>query len=719
MPFADKATETTLVRNIITTLMILHSHLRIYQEGNTLVEQTAARLSQFVDTYLADEPVLEIIVARHGFLYHGEFVDRSNKNFERFAGLIFMHGVASLRIKSHLVVAELYSFLRIFQRKPVETWHEGGIRQCMASLLITSLEVSELSENAFQLVDDDGAPQVEAAPSGKSDLWDRFALSLYQFSPGAAAIGKSDWLPRDLAEQTSADLSDKSPEEKARLIREINNFLVFLQHENIRIYRTKALEKLTEYINNLSEELRQLFMQNAFNLTLQTDFAEGFYSGLSDEMIMDALRNASLGKTYTPPVLLRLLGKLAKNRNLTAEDLDLPGQIDTADVEEKTKQLFKADEFEKYVPDAYRAALLNIVRSDKLEGDLFDSLTDLKGTLGDQAVESHIADILLEILQHNPDERHIEGIRLNLDKMLIDYLEQGDYAALLRLHALCARSDSDGSGAYEQLRASFSSDDFAESALSGAKRFGRERFESLKSLILTVGEPFAAPLMDRLANESNRSIRYFYMDCLKSMQENIAEQALTHLKDQRWYFVRNVICLLREMNDPAILPKIRPMLRHPHGKVRFEAIKTCLYFRDPQAERYLLEQLSSDDHAVVVDAVGLARLAKNEKIVQRLLELLEESSLLHFKLDLKKSVVRSLAEIAHPRLLPVFDELLASRSFLHPRQLEQLKVEVVRGLDRFEAKAVVPLLQKQQAYGSNEVARAAREMLQRMGGTGR
>ncbi|MGO9612326.1 MAG: HEAT repeat domain-containing protein [Dissulfurispiraceae bacterium] len=45
------------------------------------------------------------------------------------------------------------------------------------------------------------------------------------------------------------------------------------------------------------------------------------------------------------------------------------------------------------------------------------------------------------------------------------------------------------------------------------------------------------------------------------------------LRDPRWYFVRNILCVLGQMNDQATGKNIVPMLRHSNARVRVEAIR--------------------------------------------------------------------------------------------------------------------------------------------------
>lgn len=683
MQSEEEIARLALVRNILNIFCALSGQLKIYQQGNQSVRLTLSRLMLQLEKYFGFTDHLDLIVARHGFIYNDLFVDRSSEMFQKFANLIFMHGVAAIKLQSGVSEYEIITFLRLIGKKPTESWDEGGVRECLEVRRIDNIEVIELSDKDFQLLDVATAHADAGGGADQSDLWDRFALSVFYRQHGnSAETVPAELGPEDLAQATSAFFAEQGSEEQQRFIHEVTSFLVSLQHENIRIYRAKALEKLTSYINHLSPDLKRLFLQNVFNYNLKADFAEGFFSALSDDMIMDALQNAAMGKSYIPPVVLNLLGKLARSRDLLpATSPLLPGDK-KEELEEKTRELFRSDEFEKYVPENYRHALLQILRSEEIDSGLKSELTRLKTSLEEERIEEHTSEIIVHILGHDAEERHLGGLFEHLEKLLEFYADAGNYLAIDDIRKLCVEQ---GATSEASLLRILASPPFIGRLLDGARRFGKEKYEPLWRLIKAVGPPFVDPILDRLANENNRALRYFYIECLKGLGDSVAKQASQHLDDHRWYYLRNLLALLRELGDPSLAEAIRPFFRHPHPKVRQEALRAGLFFHDKVALHILLEQLDSPESGDVVAAVALARLAHEPQIFTRLTMLLEKNPVFDYQLELKRGVVAALVEIDPRQALPVLQRFLAGHNLLHPLLHAQLCGDIaktVEGLKR-------------------------------------
>lgn len=703
MPSEEQIARQALVRNILNIFCVLSSHLKIYQQGNQAVRLTISRLMLQLEKYFAGTDQLELIVARHGFIYDDLFVDRSSVLFQKFANVIFMHGVAAIKLHSGVSEYEIITFLRLIGRKPAETWDEGGIRDCLEVRRIDNIEVVELSENDFLLLDKATAHLDGGKAEDQSDLWDRFALSIFHRQHGSRGESTPAELglgPAELARETSNFLADQGIEEQQRFIREVTDFLVSLQHENIRIYRAKALEKLTNYINHLSSDLKRLFLENVFNFNLKTDFAEGFCSALSDDLIMDALQNAAMGKSYIPPVVLNLLGKLARSRELLPADSPLLQDDKKVEVEQKAMELFRADEFEKYVPEGYRQALMQILSSDEIDSGLKESLSRLKTSLQEEQLEEHTGRIIVYILSHDAEERHLGGLFNNLEKMLELYADAGNYLAITEIKELCGEQNDPSGQALMQI---LESAPFMKRILDGARKFGKEKYRPLWGLIKTVGPPFVDPILDRLASENNRSIRYFYIECLKGLGPSVAERASQRLGDPRWYYLRNLLALLRELGDASLAEVVRPFFRHPHPKVRQEALKAGLFFHDARAERILLEQLDSRETPNVAAAVALARLARDPRIFAKLVTLFGQNALFDYNLEIKKGVVAALVEIDQHQALPVLQRFLSGHNLLHPLLHAQLRRDIIKTLEGLKTPQVADRLPQRSAVGDAEV----------------
>ena len=123
--------------------------------------------------------------------------------------------------------------------------------------------------------------------------------------------------------------------------------------------------------------------------------------------------------------------------------------------------------------------------------------------------------------------------------------------------------------------------------------WGKEKYEAIRLLIAPDRAPFIEPLLDELASEGSMSLRQFYLAVLGDLGPAVRDAAVARLQDKRWYVVRNLLILLRSLNDPSVLKPIGHLFTHPHPQVQLEVMKTYLHFGDPRATRYLLKELGA------------------------------------------------------------------------------------------------------------------------------
>jgi HEAT repeat protein len=200
--------------------------------------------------------------------------------------------------------------------------------------------------------------------------------------------------------------------------------------------------------------------------------------------------------------------------------------------------------------------------------------------------------------------------------------------------------------------------------------------------------------LERLAEETSLSIRRFYIDLLLKMGNVVKNGALSRLRDRRWYFVRNLVLILRNLGDPSVLPAIKKLRGHRHPRVREEVFRTLSYFQDPDAEQMLLEDLSSPEREIQRGAAQLAEDSRHPAVLNKLLELLNRGGIFGADLDFKIELIWTLARIGNPESFPYLERLLRSRNFLHRQSMNRLKTEAIGSLEFYPAQEATLFLQK-------------------------
>ncbi len=111
-------------------------------------------------------------------------------------------------------------------------------------------------------------------------------------------------------------------------------------------------------------------------------------------------------------------------------------------------------------------------------------------------------------------------------------------------------------------------------------------------------------LIERLAIEEDRGRRADLVRLLKEMNRSVSRTFVERLEDPRWFLVRNVIHILGELGDPAVLPSLRRAARHDDPRVRKEVVKTAVRLGGPDGEDLVVLACADPDRSVQVAAAN-------------------------------------------------------------------------------------------------------------------
>lgn len=706
--------KSSQIRNFIAALLSLQNQLRLYDSGNKSVEMATDRVNSLFNSLLGDDDEVTIFIGQHAFIFEDQFVERSNQLFDGFANLLFNHGISAVTFVKGLTATELHEFVKLVGRRSSFSWDEGGISSVLKQREVINIRVREMSELDFSL-DDEVLEELDVSEADdNSPLWQRYALSIvYGLHPEASLHNIEVYSPKKLAELTRKILEESAGSKDEPLAKDLTRFLLSLKSSKVHVYRAATMKLLADFVSELSPQVRRLFLANVFNLNVDSEISEGFLRGVSDQVIMDALQNAAVDPGYAPPVALQLLGRLASERNLPFSAVSM-GNLPAEQSAERIAELFREDDFAKFVPKSYQNALISILRTKQLPAEVQENLTVLKESVHPGRLDKHIGEILMLILNGSVEVKDLGMLRRHLKDTIDHYLESREYNKISGLLDVCGREQHWQNISFE-ISEHVSTGFFVNSLLDDIHRLEQDKSAECIDLILKIGSPFIAALMNRLSLEDNRSFRRTYLNILLRFGETCIQPAVNRLNDSRWFVVRNMIYLLRELGDQSSLPHIRLCIKHPNAKVSLEALKTCLSFHDKEAVPFLLNMLKSENEEELLHATSLASLFFDQAIFDALAAMLLDSGVLNFHVELKKAIIRSLAATSPDKALPVFATLLASHNLFHGKQLELLKLEIVSALEKIPGEGTHKLLFSLRNSDSAAVAKSAKAALEKYG----
>jgi len=329
----------------------------------------------------------------------------------------------------------------------------------------------------------------------------------------------------------------------------------------------------------------------------------------------------------------------------------------------------------------------------------------------------HLASIVLELVVADSEET-TETLKRMLQEQSGYFLQVGDFQTLLDLHAKIRSYAEDRSceagTRCQQLLMMFSTPEFIEGVLEGARIWGKSKYIEIGWLIADIRTAFIGPLLDRLEVEENLSMRRFYVNQLINLGPIVRDMAVARLDNVRWYFVRNLLVILRHLGDPSVLTHVSMLVDHPHPKVRQEIVKTLIHFCDPAGDRLLLQDLSSPEPEKRLAAVTIAGKSRSPKVLSHLIGVLTAGGLTDGELTLKKAAVQALAEMGSAQAVPALEGLLRSRNLLYSVALLELKTEILKSLHRYPPSAVEHILTEMAGSVHARISAQATEALKQL-----
>lgn len=464
---------------------------------------------------------------------------------------------------------------------------------------------------------------------------------------------------------------------------------------------------LLAFIAALDPGLRRQIL-NGFCETGETDegAAAELFRYLGPALMQETY--ASAEEYAAAPVLLqgilkKMLPHLVETYETDASDDELRSKMQT---------LLQEHQLEAYMPDSYLQGLMDALSSGAIRQLESADIANLMQTISPQSVDSRGSEIILQLVLADPTGESAQELISNLAEMCGHFLELGDYGQVLKI--LSQAADPRLPPPLRMaMRDAFCRREFLDEILSGLTIWGKSKYDQVGLLIQVLGRAFIEPLLDRMAEEENMSLRRFMMDRVQAFGSTARPYLVARLSDSRWFVLRNIILMLRSIGQAEDVECLRPLLRHSNQKVRFETLKSLLILGDQMAQRQVLRDLDSPDRETQLNAISMADRSSPPEMSRKLLALVAGGGFTVVECELKSAAIQALGEIARPEVMPELAKVLAARSLLSYKALNRLKLDIVRSFERYPESAAMPLLERL-AAGTDEIARQAAESLKNL-----
>lgn len=704
---------------LIIELNIAHRNFRSYPKEHPVINSSFNKVITCYNKLLDQYNEVSIGIARDSLVIGDEIMDKKNIVFKDFAKVLYEHGIGVITLQPGLKVHELINFNIILSLKREELLKHGGISAVWEKSRISSIAIKPVQYDLFSATEA-ASVSTSKQQQPQNGLWELFTRALIQGTLGGGTsheelLADDDIDPEVLAKRLNKLMETSECEIPISFVDALSKVEQQLDQSsaNHLTHQVNNYDKLAIFVNRLKPNLRRTFLSNCFDAKSFSGeaMAEEILSRFSDDNIIATNEDIKHNNLNSSSVFLRLIQKLSSHAAARKNELTRKIQNNT-EINQRIKSIFCEHEAEDFTPVAYQAILERIVSSDSPSILTEVETIAITETLDGSLLENHLSEIILQLMKLGSDDEFNQILISNLSDTYYYLLQTGDYEQLIHLIEQCDAPEIP-IAIRDSLRSNYTSRECLEEMLVGLTTWGKSRYDNINSLIKAIGEPFIDVLLDRLAEEENLSIRRFIMDRIQEFDVLARDHIIARLSDNRWFVLRNLIIILRTINDSTVVEHLRLLMHHTNNRVRQEALRTCLHFQDPGAERQILYDMGSNDKETQLAAIYLAEKSRSADVYKKLIAIISKPGFNNIECELKSAAIQALGEIGKVEALPELAKLLASKSLLNGRQLNKLKSEAVRSLRLYPTEIAKSVL-LQLSSGSGDIAIQASETLKQM-----
>jgi HEAT repeat protein len=342
--------------------------------------------------------------------------------------------------------------------------------------------------------------------------------------------------------------------------------------------------------------------------------------------------------------------------------------------------LFGDDDVDRFNPPDHAALLEQVsihvpfAHADPNASQLLGKRSE---TVADESVARQLGRTLLELLETVGASTAPEPILARLETLFRSDLAAGEFDEAFELAQKLtdlARSTPSNTlrQAIDESIGNLATPEMIRTLIDSLQNAPPEKTRVLQRLTETLGSSARRNLLLALSEESNRSRRRRLFDFIMALGPVIAPEATSFLNDDRWYVLRNMLIMLRAVNDRSSLPEVRKLATHRDLRVRMEAIKS-LFTLDSGVPIDLLENVIQDpDPKVAETAIALVGSAGIREGVQPLLRIVKGNDVFGSRRSLRIKAIRALGELGDPASLPELRRFFRDSFFPWPSKEERL-----------------------------------------------
>jgi HEAT repeat protein len=442
--------------------------------------------------------------------------------------------------------------------------------------------------------------------------------------------------------------------------------------------REKSLDQAIALLGTLPTSLRKNVIRKIAEVLATDDSAGALLRDLAaavpQDEILEALRYLSSIEKLSDHALNLL-------QSLSVLDVSTQAEPLSENVIKDLVNIFGDDDIDRFNPPDHASLLdhVSTVHIPTVPAQAVQSTEKLGKrveTVANDALTRQLGRTIVELIASLGSVRTPLNVLTRLEGLFRSHLTAGEFDEALelvqRLQDIASTTVSDElRNSIQESFARLATHDMIHALVESLYTAPPEKTRSIQRLIEMLGGSARRNLLVALTEEANRSRRRKLFDFITSLGPVIVPEVIGLLNDSRWYVLRNMIVLLRSVNDRTSLPEVRKLAMHGDIRVRMEAIKS-LFTLDTDVPAAVLENVIGDrDPKVSEAAITLIGSNGIKEGVQPLLRVLEGNDIFGTKRSRRVKCIRALGDLGEPAALPALERFLGEAFFFWPSKEER------------------------------------------------
>ncbi|HEY7436577.1 MAG TPA: HEAT repeat domain-containing protein [Methylomirabilota bacterium] len=424
--------------------------------------------------------------------------------------------------------------------------------------------------------------------------------------------------------------------------------------------REKLAPQIIQLLRALPGEVREPVLAAALRTLAREESASAHLASLAAALpatdVLRGLRRLAREQGQLSSHALRIAQALAETHEEVGPGPALPEP--PADFAQMAA-LFREEDVDRYNPEDHRALLAQkpTVDLDAIAVELAAD-PDAFGpdTESDDAIERRVVTTLVDMTAVSPDI--VQPLILSrLREIFVRALQLNRFTPAVGIVRAVRELAADPSQAerratLDEFLLGLGDAQLLAALVAASRQPGGPPFVQVQTLVLALGASASRGLLEALAAEPDRGRRLRLIELAASLGAAIVPETRRLLADPRWYVVRNMVLLLRRVQDRSAMSEILRCADHPDLRVRLEAIRALFAFDSEVPRDLLARTINHPDPRLAEAAVLLSGQHRITQATDLLVEILLRWDFFGRRRSIRLKALRALADLGDAAVLP-------------------------------------------------------------------